>query len=242
MNFNVQDLTGTFSVGDIAIALVLSFVLSSAIGWVYRSTHRNISYSQSYVQTLVMLGMIISLIMLVVGSNIARAFALVGALSVIRFRNAIKETRDVGFIFLVMGIGMACGTRFYLLAIAATVTICLAVVVMQRFNWFHLNVQRQVVKVQVPADDDATDYLQQLADVDLGTAEHGGDLHRHVEHRLEVGRDAGGVFVVVIADVVRGRRCVGGVEVGKRDLCVGVTHGLSLPHPQAPPASLRDAM
>ena len=164
MNFDVQDLTGTFSVGDVGIALVLSFVLSAAIGWVYRATHRNISYSQSYVQTLVILGMIISLIMLVVGSNIARAFALVGALSVIRFRNAIKETRDVGFIFLVMGIGMACGTRFYVLAIAATVAICLAIVVMQRFNWFHLSVQRQVVKVQVPADDDV-DYLQQIADV-----------------------------------------------------------------------------
>ncbi|GAA4723245.1 DUF4956 domain-containing protein [Phytohabitans rumicis] len=162
MDLNVQDLSGTFSVGDIAIALALSFVLSAAIGWVYRATHRNVSYSQSYVQTLVILGMIISLIMLVVGSNIARAFALVGALSVIRFRNAIKETRDVGFIFLVMGIGMACGTRFYTLAVVATVAICLAVVVMQRFNWFHLNVQRQVVKIQVPADEDYTNEVQDV--------------------------------------------------------------------------------
>lgn len=162
MPFDVQDLSGTFSVGDIAIALALSFVLSSAIGWVYRTTHRNVSYSQSYVQTLVILGMIISLIMLVVGSNIARAFALVGALSVIRFRNAIKETRDVGFIFLVMGIGMACGTRFYTLAVVATVAICLAVIVMQRFNWFHSNVQRQVVKVQVPADEDYTTDIQDV--------------------------------------------------------------------------------
>lgn len=162
MPFDVQDLSGTFSVGDIAIALALSFVLSSAIGWVYRATHRNVSYSQSYVQTLVILGMIISLIMLVVGSNIARAFALVGALSVIRFRNAIKETRDVGFIFLVMGIGMACGTRFYTLAVIATVAICLVVVVMQRFNWFHSNVQRQVAKVQVPADEDYTTDIQDV--------------------------------------------------------------------------------
>lgn len=162
MDLNIQDLSGTFSVGDIAIALLLSFALSALIGWVYRFTHRNISYSQSYVQTLVILGMIISLIMLVVGSNIARAFALVGALSVIRFRNAIKETRDVGFIFLVMGIGMACGTRFYLLAIVAAVTICLVVVVMQRFNWFHLNVQRQVVKVQVPSEEDYTADVQDV--------------------------------------------------------------------------------
>ena len=67
-----------------------------------------------------MMGTVVSLIMLIIGSNVARAFALVGALSIIRFRNAMKETRDVGFIFLVMAMGMAVGTRFYLLAIFAT--------------------------------------------------------------------------------------------------------------------------
>src|SRR5699024_9963557 len=108
------------------------------------------------VQTLVLCGMVIALIMLVVGSNIARAFALVGALSVIRFRNAVKETRDVGFIFLVMAIGMTTGTRFYLLAIAATVAICLVLLLMHRFSWFALDVQRQVVKVQVPPDPEFT--------------------------------------------------------------------------------------
>ncbi len=162
MDFSFQDLSGTFSVADIAIAMSLSFVLSAMIGWVYRATHRNVSYSQSYVQTLVVLGMLISLIMLVVGSNIARAFALVGALSVVRFRNAIKETRDVGFIFLVMGVGMAVGTRFYLLAVVAAVAISLIVVVMHRFNWFQLNVRRQVVKVQVPSDDDHTAAIQDV--------------------------------------------------------------------------------
>nr|MDT0659012.1 DUF4956 domain-containing protein [Micromonospora sp. DSM 115978] len=162
MDIPFEDLSGTFSVGDIAIALALSFVLSSIIGWIYRATHRNVSYSQSYVQTLVILGMLISLIMLVVGSNIARAFALVGALSVVRFRNAIKETRDVGFIFLVMGVGMACGTRFYTLAIVAAVSISLIILVMYRFNWFALNVQRQVVKVQVPPDTDHTADIQDV--------------------------------------------------------------------------------
>ncbi|GGT22610.1 DUF4956 domain-containing protein [Nonomuraea spiralis] len=162
MDFSFQDLSGTFSVADIAIAMALSFVLSAMIGWVYRATHRNVSYSQSYVQTLVILGMLISLIMLVVGSNIARAFALVGALSVVRFRNAIKETRDVGFIFLVMGVGMAVGTRFYLLGIVAAVAISLIIMVMHRFNWFQLNVRRQVVKVQVPSDEDFTASIQDV--------------------------------------------------------------------------------
>ncbi|MER7419589.1 DUF4956 domain-containing protein [Micromonospora peucetia] len=162
MDFTFQDLSGTFSVADIAIALSLSFLLSAAIGWVYRFTHRNVSYSQSYVQTLVILGMLISLIMLVVGSNIARAFALVGALSVVRFRNAIKETRDVGFIFLVMGVGMACGTRFYSLAIVAAFVIGMVILVMYRFNWFASQVQRQVVKVQVPPDGDHTGAIQDV--------------------------------------------------------------------------------
>lgn len=162
MNLNFEDLTGTFSVLDVAISLTLSFVLSFIIAWIYRATHRNVSYSQSYVQTLIILGMLISVIMLVVGSNIARAFALVGALSVIRFRNAIKETRDIGFLFLVMAIGMAVGTRFYTLAAVAAVTISLIILLMHRFNWFQLNVQRQVVKVQVPAEEDYTAVISDI--------------------------------------------------------------------------------
>lgn len=163
LDFGLTDLSGTFSVADVLLSLSLAFVCSLVVAWVYRNTHKNISYSQGYVQTLIILGMLISLIMLIVGSNVARAFALVGALSVVRFRNAIKETRDVGFIFLVMGIGMACGTRFYTLAVLATVVICAVILVMHRFNWFALDVQRQVVKLQVPADGD--DYAPMIDDI-----------------------------------------------------------------------------
>lgn len=163
LDFGFTDLSGTFSVMDVVLALSLAFVCSLAVAWTYRASHRNISYSQSYVHTLIILGMLISLIMLVVGSNIARAFALVGALSVVRFRNAIKETRDVGFIFLVMALGMACGTRFYTLAVIATLVICAVILLMHRFNWFALNVQRQVVKVQIPADGD--DYTAMIDDI-----------------------------------------------------------------------------
>ncbi|MBB4931282.1 hypothetical protein F4561_002102 [Lipingzhangella halophila] len=169
LDFGITDLSGTFSVLDVVLSLTLAFATSVVVAWTYRASHRNISYSQSYVHTLIILGMLISLIMLVVGSNIARAFALVGALSVVRFRNAIKETRDVGFIFLVMGVGMACGTRFYTLAIIATAVICAVILLMHRFNWFALNVQRQVVKVQVPADDG--DYSGAIEDVLISTTD-----------------------------------------------------------------------
>ena len=94
-----QDLTGEFSFMDVALVLLLSFALSVFIGWIYKITHRGTSYTQSFVFTLVLNGMVVALVMMIVGSNIARAFSLVGALSIIRFRNALKETRDVGFIF-----------------------------------------------------------------------------------------------------------------------------------------------
>jgi len=55
--------------------------------------------------------------------------------------------------------------------------------------------------------------LEQLADIHLGAAEHGRDLYRHVEHRLQIGGDTRGVFVVVIGHVVDPRR-IGGVEIG----------------------------
>ncbi len=199
MTIDLQDLSGTFTVVDVVASLALSFILATVIGWVYRYTHKNVSYSQSYVQTLVMVCMVISVIMLVVGSNIARAFALVGALSVIRFRNAIKETRDVGFIFLAMAIGMTTGTRFYLLAVAATAIICLVLMIMHRFNWFKLDVRRQVVKVQVPPEPEYTprvedvliEHCSEFELVSTESARSGALTELYYTAQLKKGRSAG---------------------------------------------------
>lgn len=160
--FNFEDLTGTFSVADITLTMVVSFAMCAFIGWVYRATHQGVSYSKSFVQTLVVMGMCVSVVMLVVGSNIARAFSLVGALSIIRFRNAIKETRDVGFVFFAMIVGMAAGTRFFILAIVAAVVISLVILMMDRFDWFELANANQVLKVHLPADDDGPERFDDL--------------------------------------------------------------------------------
>ena len=147
---SVQDLTWTFSVQDIIVGLLLSFVLTAFIGRIYKITHRGTSYTQSFVQTLVLMGLIVTIIMLIVGSNIARAFSLVGALSIIRFRNAVKETRDVGFIFL----AMAMGTRFYLLGIIATVVISLIILLMNRMNRYARENTNQILKIQIAPEID----------------------------------------------------------------------------------------
>ena len=146
-----KDLTSAFTLTDIAIVFALSGLLGVAIAFVYRFTHRGTSYSQSFAQTLVLMGMVTALIMLIIGSNIARAFSLVGALSVIRFRNAVKETRDVGYMFLTMAIGMACGTRFYVLAAFATAALAAVLVGMFKTDLFAKRVVERLLRVRLPA-------------------------------------------------------------------------------------------
>ena len=121
------DRTEVLGVWELVLALVLSLLCALAVTWAYRRTHRGAGYSQSFAHTIVIVSLVTTVIMVVVGSNIARAFSLLGALSVIRFRNAVKETRDVGFLFFAMAIAMAAGTRFYSVAILATAFIILTV-------------------------------------------------------------------------------------------------------------------
>jgi len=148
----LKDMTNVFSMWDVALAMGLSFLLALVIAKTYKETHRGISYSQSYVQTVVLMTMVVSVIMLIIGSNLARAFSLVGALSIVRFRNAIKETRDVGFVFFAMAIGMACGTRFYGMAIFVTFIICGFILLMYKMNLFAKEIRERIVMIQVPED------------------------------------------------------------------------------------------
>src|SRR5258708_3868955 len=116
----LDDTLAVFKLSDVIIVVILSFTLAVAIAYLYRATYRGSGYVQSYAQTMVLMSVVVALIMLIIGSNIARAFSLVGALSIVRFRNAIKDSRDVGYIFFAMAMGMACGTKFYFLAIFGT--------------------------------------------------------------------------------------------------------------------------
>lgn len=182
-----KDLTSVFTLSDVAIVMVLSFVLSAMFAWVYRHTHRGTSYSQSFAQTLVLMAMVTALIMLIIGSNVARAFSLVGALSVIRFRNAVKETRDVGFMFLSMAMGMACGTRFYMLAVFASVVLSAILLLMAKLDLFAHRVVERLLRIRFPAGVNLEAVLeplfrQYLADRRLIALEmvHGGALQEAV--------------------------------------------------------------
>lgn len=115
--------------------LLLSFVLVLIVTWVYKKTHKGLSYSQSFVMTLILSGVIISAVMMIIGNNIARAFGAFGAFSIIRFRTAIKDAKDIAYIFLVLAIGMAVGTRNYMIAVATTFVSLLIILVLTKVNY-----------------------------------------------------------------------------------------------------------
>ncbi|MDO8428051.1 MAG: DUF4956 domain-containing protein [Candidatus Diapherotrites archaeon] len=151
-----------FTTLDILVVLVLTTLLALIVAKTYQLTHENVSYSKSFVQIMVVFGVVVSVIMLIIGSNIARAFTLVGALSIVRFRNAIKETRDVGFIFFMMAVGMAVGTRFYTLAVIMTVFISLLIIALQKMNFGSSMKNEEVLKVVIAANFSVEDKLSAI--------------------------------------------------------------------------------
>src|SRR5688572_3850739 len=158
-NFN-EWFRGTSAVGgDISVwqtlaALLLSFFLSLVLAYIYRQTHRGVSYSVSFVHSMILMGITVTLIMIVIGSNIARAFSLVGALSIIRFRTAIQESHNVAFPFATMAVGMAAGTGFYDLAILFTLFLAPAVYFLYRFQIGSQPTREVLLKVQIAGAQD----------------------------------------------------------------------------------------
>jgi uncharacterized membrane protein YhiD involved in acid resistance len=124
-----------FTPGSILLSLLLAFVLGQVIAWVYYFTHSGLSYSRSYVQSLVMITVVVAMVMSVIGNNIITAVGLMGALALIRFRNVIKDTRDVAFIFCSLVVGMAAGSQRYLTAIIGTIILSLIAIYLHLTNF-----------------------------------------------------------------------------------------------------------
>jgi uncharacterized membrane protein YhiD involved in acid resistance len=118
------------SVADIVINVLVSLVCSIVISIIYRFTYRGPGYSGNFVNSIVFLSVITSLVIMVIGNNLARAFGLVGALSIIRFRTAIKDTVDIVYIFLALAIGMAGGVGYHKLAFTGTIIVGLIFIIL----------------------------------------------------------------------------------------------------------------
>ena len=133
-NFKSSFLENAASVSlfDMALALLLSFGLGMFIFLVYKKTFSGVMYSSSFGVTLVALTMITTLVILAVTSNVVLSLGMVGALSIVRFRTAIKEPLDIAFLFWAIAAGIVLAAGLIPLAVAGSV--CVGAVLLALVN------------------------------------------------------------------------------------------------------------
>lgn len=158
-----------FTFWDVMISCSSAVLLVLIISYTYIKTHRGPTYSQFFVHTLFIMGTVTATIMMIIGSNIARAFTLVGALSIIRFRTAVKDTRDTGFIFLAIAAGMASGTGFYLVGFLSTIFICLLLFLLSWSDYGKKEIIEKLLKIELLLDADYENVFKQIFKDNLKT-------------------------------------------------------------------------
>lgn len=141
-----------FTILNTLAVLGSSLGLGLIIGVVYMHVHRKEGYSASFTGTLIMMPAIVAAIIFLVGNNVARAFSLAGAFSLIRFRSAAGEPKDITFLLFSVGVGLACGIGYIGYAAIFTAIMCLAMLAMYYFKFASPRPGAMVLKVTVPED------------------------------------------------------------------------------------------
>ena len=116
----LENFTGTVSVTDMLISLIVAFLIGIFIIYVYRKTYTGVVYSKAFSLCILMLAMVTAMIIRTISSNISLSLGMVGALSIVRFRTAVKEPVDTGFMFWGISAGIMAGAGLYIIAIIAS--------------------------------------------------------------------------------------------------------------------------
>ena len=135
INDQLREYQAVYFPNEIIFNLILAFFLGLLISFVYKKTHKGMSYSQSFMITNIFLSLIVCMVIMTIGNSLSRAFALVGALSIIRFRTVIKDTKDTVYIFWSLATGMACGTGSYFLVFASSLIITVVAYILHKTNY-----------------------------------------------------------------------------------------------------------
>ena len=147
---------------DLIIQLVVALVCGLFISLIYRVTYRGPSYSYTFVNALILLTMITAVVMLVIGNNLARAFGLVGAMSIIRFRTAVRDTLDIVFIFFALSIGLAAGTGATGIAVVATLVVGFVIWVLLSSGFGRRVAKRHLMQIEYMGDIEADTAIKKL--------------------------------------------------------------------------------
>lgn len=120
---------GTISTVDILLSLGLAFVLGLFIFIIYKKTYSGVMYSESFGISLIAMAMVTCLVIIAVTSNVVLSLGMVGALSIVRFRTAVKEPMDIAFMFWAIAIGIVLGAGLVSLAVIGSVIIGVIIVI-----------------------------------------------------------------------------------------------------------------
>ena len=119
----ISEFTGTITVDKILLSLLVAFVIGVFIVFIYKKTYSGVVYSKSFSLCIILLGMVTAMVIRTISSNLALSLGMVGALSIVRFRTAIKEPTDTVFMFWSITAGIMAGAGLYIVAIIASLGI-----------------------------------------------------------------------------------------------------------------------
>lgn len=143
-------LQDTITFYNILAILITSFVLGFTLSLVYLFIKRKKGYSPSFPLTLIVLPIVVSIIIILVGNNTARAFSLAGIFALTRFRSEQKDTQDITYIFLTVAIGLATGLGYIGYAVLITLFICLILIVIHLTNYSRPSKNIMDLKIIIP--------------------------------------------------------------------------------------------
>ncbi|MDC7291779.1 DUF4956 domain-containing protein [Blautia schinkii] len=130
--YSIFEETGTLSLEEIILHVAVSILLGCVIYLSYYFTHAGGVYSKKFNVSLIMLTILTATVMTVIGNNIALSLGMVGALSIVRFRTAIKDSRDTAYIFWTIIVGICCGVGDYTVAVIGSLAVFVVLLILGR--------------------------------------------------------------------------------------------------------------
>lgn len=134
------------------LTIFVAIVLGLITAFIYYITQEEEMYQRSMAVTLIMLPAILSIIILFIGSNIARAFSLAGTLSIIRFRSAPGDPKDIGFIFFDIAAGLACGVGLFGYGAVFVIVLGVILILTEKLGLFEKKYKKKMLKITIPED------------------------------------------------------------------------------------------
>lgn len=154
----------TISVGPAVLSIAAAVILGLIIGISYMMACKKDGYGKNFIVGLVLLPAIVAVVILLIGSNVARAFSMAGAFALVRFRSAPGNAKDIAVVFFTMAAGLACGLGYVTFAILFVVIIALVMVVLSLSGFGGRNSGYRQLKVTIPENLNYTDAFDDVFD------------------------------------------------------------------------------